>query len=85
MCEKVKGTLGNGESYACVDFVCNWGKHRSVACAHLFGMIVNELCPRAKVVVNHKSLKQCKCKDCNQVGRVLPKSILNIFEHACDL
>jgi hypothetical protein len=85
LCGKVKKTLGDGDSFTIINFFCNWGKHRSVACAHLFGMIMKELYPMVNVDVDHKSLNKCKCQGCNQAGRVLPKFILDIFERASDI
>lgn len=56
------------ESTLTINFVCNQGKHRSVACAELIGSICNDI-GIPSVNVWRKSLekhyRECKCRACN--------------------
>ena len=86
LCRQVKERLVCGDAEVTVRFFCNRGKHRSVACAELFGSFMKAW--PVNVKVNHWSLRKhperrCKCVGCEDGGVKRPyASLVELFKNA---
>ena len=85
LCRQVKQVLRDHEHARLVlNFWCNAGKHRSVACTEVFAGIFRRVLG-LDVSVEHRSLlkhnRACGCKECNSESQVRQVAI-DLFESA---
>jgi hypothetical protein len=86
LCRRVKEVMRESRQATLVlSFYCNGGKHRSVACAELFGAIATSFGLETEVV--HKSLefhrnRGCACSGCNTDRVNLPEYVADMFRQA---
>ena len=90
LCEDVRFDLNTGKRDVTVNFYCDYGRNVSVACAHIFAMILRTW-REIKVTVEHKALgkhpeRRCSCDDCDKRGQEFAKpSLVKLFQLAGDL
>ena len=69
------------QDHVIINFVCNHGKHRSVAMGELFANVFRGI--GLDVVVDHKSLERhdrgCRCNGCQHPNTIVSDALVKLF------